>query len=151
MGDVLVEQRDISAAIVCFILSHNIDKVLNIWKGRAIYHIQRKEMTREVALSDLLQKFMLTKLALEASNNKGANIESNDDFNHILYEVGNYLTSDEQSALLYIKYLSMSNRATIEVASLRERVYRANETAMYGRCQPPQLPFEVERLRVQGG
>lgn len=91
-------------------------------------------MTREVALSDLLQKFMLTKLALEASNNKGGNIESNDDFNHILYEVGNYLTSDEQSALLYIKYLSMSNRATIEVASLRERVYRANETAMYGRC-----------------
>jgi len=91
-------------------------------------------MTREVALSDLLQKFMLTKLALEASNNKGTNIESNDDFNHILYEVGNYLTSDEQSALLYIKYLSMSNRVTIEVASLRERVYRANETAMYGRC-----------------
>ena len=96
MGDILLEQRDISAAIVCFILSRNIDKVLNIWKSRAIYHIQRKEMTREVALSDLLKKFMLTKLALEASNNnKQVSIESNDDFNQILAEVGNYLTTDE--------------------------------------------------------
>ena len=95
MGDILLEQRDISAAIVCFILSQNIDKVLNIWKSRAIYHIQRKEMTREVALSDLLKKFMLTKLALESSNNKQVNVEGNEDFNHILAEVGNYLTSDE--------------------------------------------------------
>ena len=72
-------------------------------------------MTREVALADLLKKFMLTKLALEASNNKHVNIESNDDFNHILAEVGNYLTTDEQAAVLYIKYLSLSNRATLEV------------------------------------
>jgi len=70
MGEVLLEQRDISAAIVCFILSQNIDKVLNIWKSRAIYHVQRKELTREDALTDLLQKFMLTKIALE-SNAKG--------------------------------------------------------------------------------
>ena len=54
MGDALVEQRDISSAIVCFILSQNIDKVLNIWKSRAIHYIQRKEMTREAALADLL-------------------------------------------------------------------------------------------------
>ena len=39
MGDVLLEQRDISAAIVCYILSMNIKEVLNIWKKRAIHHI----------------------------------------------------------------------------------------------------------------
>lgn len=54
MGDKLVEQRDISAAIVCYILSENIKEVLDIWKRRAIHHIQRKESTREHALSDLL-------------------------------------------------------------------------------------------------
>lgn len=111
MGEALLEQRDISAAIVCFILSQNIDKVLNLWKGRAIYYIQRKEMTREVALTDLLQKFMLTKIALESSSN-GQTVDSNEDFNHVLAEVGNYLTSDEQAALLFIKYLSLSNRAS---------------------------------------
>ena len=76
---------------------------------------------------------MLTKLALEASNNKGANIECNEDFNYILAEVGNYLTSNEQAAVMYIKFLSMSNRASLEVAALRERIYRANESVLYGR------------------
>ena len=91
-------------------------------------------MTREVALADLFKKFMLTKLALEASNNnKQVNIESNDDFNHILAEVGNYLTTNEQAAVLYVKYLSLSNRATLEVSALRERLYRAHEVVMYGR------------------
>ena len=150
MGDVLLERRDISAAIVCFILSQNIDKVLEIWKSRAIYHIQRKEMTREVALADLLQKFMLTKLALDASGNKqaGGSVEANEHFNQVLAEVGNYLTSDEKAATLYVKYLCM-NRSTIgEVAALKERLYHANEPLMYGILNPPQLPFEVERIRV---
>ena len=86
---------------------------------------------------------MLTKLAIEASNNKGVNVECNEDFNHILAEVGNYLTSDEQAAVLYIKYLSLTNRGSVEVAALKERLYRAHEPSMYGRIQPPQLPFEV--------
>jgi len=54
MGTTLLEQKDISAAIVCFILSQNFKKVLEIWKLRAIHHIQQKEATREVALADLL-------------------------------------------------------------------------------------------------
>ena len=54
MGDNLVEQREISAAIVCYILSQNVKEVLDIWKRRAIHHIQKKELTRELALSELL-------------------------------------------------------------------------------------------------
>ena len=37
MGDVLVEQRDISAALVCYILSMNVKEVLEIWRKRAIH------------------------------------------------------------------------------------------------------------------
>ena len=86
-------------------------EVLNIWKRRAIHHIQRKEATREVALADLLQKFILLKLALESRGSSGS-IETNEDFNQILYEVGNYLTSDEAAAVAYIKYLNLSQQVT---------------------------------------
>ena len=71
------------------------------------------------------------------------------DFNHVLAEVGNYMTSNEQSALLIIKYLSLSNRASTEVLALRERLYRSNEQAMYGRIQAPQLPYDVETIRIK--
>ena len=136
MGDSLVEMRDISAAIVCYILSQNACKVLEIWKKRAIHHIQRKESTREVALADLLQKFILMKLALESAKSKGAHIEADENFNQIMYEVGNYMTSDENAAVMYIKYLRLSNNTTIDVAALNDRLYKAHENAMYGRCQP---------------
>jgi len=95
MGETLLEQRDISSAIVCFILSMNVKEVLNIWYLRAIHEIKRKECTREVALANLLQKFILMRLALQSANNQNNGIEQNDDFNQVLAEVGNYLTSDE--------------------------------------------------------
>ena len=53
-----------------------------------------------------------------------------------MYEVGNYMTSDENAAIMYIKYLRLSNNTTIDVAALNDRLYKAHENAMYGRCQP---------------
>lgn len=47
MGDALIEQRDISAAIVCYLLSQNVKAVLDFWRRRAIHHVSRKEQTRE--------------------------------------------------------------------------------------------------------
>jgi len=151
MGDVLLEQRDISAAIVCYALSQNVKEVLDIWKRRAIHHIQRKEETRELALADLLQKFILMKLALEESSKQKAALEANDDFNQVLAEVAGYLTSDEQCAISFMKYLTTSKSASLEVQLIRDRIYRAHEVAMYGRAQQPSFPLPIERIRVQGG
>ena len=138
MGDVLLEQREISAAIVCYILSKHVSEVLNIWKRRAIHHIQRKEATREDALADLLKKIILMKLALESCNTPVSVITSNEDFNQILAEVGNYLTSDERAAISCMKYLSMSSpNSSLEVEMLKERLYQAHIVAMTGIVQPP--------------
>ena len=71
------------------------------------------------------------KLALESARNKGVHIEADENFNQIMYEVGNYMTSDENAAVMYIKYLRLSNNTTIEVSALNDRLYKANENAMY--------------------
>lgn len=76
------------------------------------------------------------KLALESAKNKGTHIEADENFNQIMYEVGNYMTSDENAAMMYIKYLRLSNNTTIEVAALNDRLYKAHENVMYGRVQP---------------
>ena len=97
-----------------------------------MHHISKKEATREVALADLLRKFMLLKFALETSagGKSSGMIEANEDFNQILAEVGNYLTSDELAAVGYIKYLNMSNGSVVSVAALKDRMFRAHESAM---------------------
>ena len=69
----------------------------------------------------------MLKLALEAQSNKTANIEAHDDFNQVLAEVAEYLTSDEQAAIGFMKYLCLSKSASLEVQLVRERLYKANE------------------------
>ena len=78
------------------------------------------------------------KLALESCNTPVSVITSNEDFNQILAEVGNYLTSDERAAISCMKYLSMSSpNSSLEVEMLKERLYQAHIVAMTGIVQPP--------------
>ena len=101
-------------------------------------------------MADLLQKFILLKLALESVSGK-TNISANEDFNQILYEVGTYMTSDEQSAVMFMRYLNLSNSASSDVAILRNRIYHAHEKVLHGRGMgAPQIPFQVERIRSIG-
>jgi hypothetical protein len=64
---------------------------------------------------------------------KTSNIEANEDFNQILAEVAGYLTSDEATAVNFMKYLVMSKTASLDVQLLRERLYKANEITMCNR------------------
>ena len=83
MGDNLLKMREVSAAIVCYILSQSVFEVLDLWKRRALHTMQNKEVTREQSLGDLLSKFVLFKHALETCGNRTA-LDGNDDFSLVL-------------------------------------------------------------------
>jgi hypothetical protein len=53
LGDTLLKMRNVSAAIVCYILSKSVNEVLDLWKQRALHQIKRQEKTREHALFEL--------------------------------------------------------------------------------------------------
>lgn len=73
--------------------------------------MQNKEVTREKCLSDLLQKFVLFKHALEACGNRVA-FNGNDDFSLVLEEVGRYMTTTEEAATMFMKYLMLPSQPT---------------------------------------
>ena len=147
LGDNLLKLREVSAAIVCYILSQSVREVLDLWKRRALRSVADKEATREQCLFDLLQKFVLFKLALEASGSR-AGLEANEDFNTVLAEVGRYMTSSEEAATMFMRFLLLPGQPSREVASLKDRVFQAHEYAMQGRAPRPPLPYQVERVRV---
>ena len=107
LGDKLVTAREITPAIICYIMSQSVTETLDLWKRRAIHSIKSKEQTRERSLLDLLQKFTLFKLALESQGHRGE-LEGNQDFAMVLTEIGRYMTSDEQAAITFMKYLNLS-------------------------------------------
>ena len=62
------------------------------------------------------------------------------------------MTSDEQSAVMFMRYLNLSNNASSDVAILKNRIYHAHEKVLHGRVGAPQLPFQVERIYcINGG
>jgi hypothetical protein len=41
LGDTLLKMRNVSAAIVCYIISKSVGEVLDLWKQRALHQIKR--------------------------------------------------------------------------------------------------------------
>lgn len=39
LGEQLLANKDLNAAIVCYILSNSVSKVLDLWKKRALYRL----------------------------------------------------------------------------------------------------------------
>jgi hypothetical protein len=39
LGDKLLANRDLNAAIVCYILSNSVSKVLDLWKKRTLHRM----------------------------------------------------------------------------------------------------------------
>ena len=148
LGDNLLKMREISAAIVCYILSQSVYEVLDLWKRRALHAMSNKEMTREQCLFDLLQKFVLFRLALESCGSRTGLLEANEDFNTVLAEVGRYMTSSEEAATMFMRFLLLPTQPSHEVASLKDRIFQAHEYAMQGRAPRPPLPYQIERVRV---
>lgn len=146
LADKLVAMREITPAIVCYIMSESVVETLDLWKRRALHNINSREQTRERALFDLFTKFVFFKLALEQSDMSGE-VERQRDFDLILTEIGRYMTSDEQAALTFMKYLNMASEPSQDLACLKERLYKAHESAMCGRVQLPPSPYSVVRAK----
>ena len=141
LGDNLLKMREISAAIVCYILSESAYEVLDLWKRRALHNMSNKEMTREQCLFDLLSKFVMLKLALESCRSPSG-LGANEDFSLVLAEVGSYMTSSEEAATMFMKFLLLpSQPCSGNVAALQDRIYTAHESAMQRVAQKPRIPY----------
>lgn len=150
LGDTLLKMRNVSAGIVCYIISKSIGEVLDLWKQRALFQIKKQEKTREQALFELFQRYILFKLAIEGSSSRRhQEFDQNEDYNNVLADISRYLTSQTDLATLALKYLSFSSGPTDEVLCLKDRIFNSNFSTFNGRVAKPIAPFQVERLRVQ--
>lgn len=151
LGDTLLKMRNVSAAIVCYILSHSVDQVLDLWRQRALFQISKQEKTREQALFDLFERYILFKISIDSSNNdRRSSFDQNTHYNATLVEISRYLTSQAETAILALKYLSFTSGPTHDVLCLKDRIYNSNFSTFNGsRVQRPIVPFQVQRLKVQ--
>lgn len=86
LGDQLFEAKtDINSAIVCYILSNEMDIVTDLWKKRALYQIRKLGINKYEALFLLFQKTIILKAACKQPNT------TNEDMDLILADFAEYL------------------------------------------------------------
>jgi len=61
LGEKLLANRDLNAAIVCYILSNSVSKVLDLWKKRSLHRMANLQpgQTRESVLVELFERLIL--------------------------------------------------------------------------------------------
>lgn len=69
LGDQLLKSKtDINSAIVCYILSGELEIVIDLWKKRALYQIRKLNFEKNEALLNLYQKSIIMKTASKNPN-----------------------------------------------------------------------------------
>ena len=108
MGDQLLKtKKDINSAIVCYILAHETDMVIDLWKKRALYQIRKQGVDKNEALFHLFQKIILLRQACKSAT-------PNKDFDLVVADLGEFLNTEQQG------YLAMKFLSTTTVAEAKQ-------------------------------
>lgn len=126
LGEQLLAKRDLNEAIVCYILSNSVSKVLDLWKKRSLHRMSNLQpgQTRESVLVDLFERLILFRNVLKQQEIN--DLESDKDFNIVLAEIARYLTGTEERVMLAMRFLCLSRQPTADVAIAKDRLYKSN-------------------------
>jgi len=81
-------KKDINSAIVCYILSGELDTVTDLWKKRALFQIRKQGMDKNEALFVLFQKTLMLTAACKPG-------QTNADIDLILTDFATYLNVED--------------------------------------------------------
>jgi len=134
LGDQLFEAKtDINSAIVCYILSNEMDIVTDLWKKRALYQIRKLGINKYEALFLLFQKTIILRAACKQPNT------TNEDMDLILADFAEYLNV-EQMSFTAMKHMQQTQNVRPEVADVKYRVYTSSLEVQQAFHAPP-APF----------
>lgn len=142
LGDQLFEAKtDINSAIVCYILSNEMDIVTDLWKKRALYQIRKLGINKYEALFLLFQKTIILRAACKQPS------ATNEDMDLILADFAEYLNVEEMS-FTAMKHMQQAQNVSPEVAAVKYRIYASSIEVQQSFHAPP-VPFQVEPVRPQ--
>jgi len=127
LGEKLLANRDLNAAIVCYILSNSVSKVLDLWKKRSLHRMANLQpgQTRESVLIELFERLILFRNVLNGQQ-EILELENDKDFNIVLAEIARYLTTTEERVIIAMRFLCLSRQPTADVAIAKDRLYKSN-------------------------
>lgn len=117
LGDQLFESKtDINSAIVCYILSNEMDIVVDLWKKRALFQIRKLGINKYEALFLLFQKTIILRAACKQPN------ATNEDMDLIMADFAEYLNVESMS-FTAMKHMQQIKNVRQEVSEVKYRIH----------------------------
>ena len=141
LGDQLLKtKKDVNSAIICYMLSTDLDIVTDLWKKRALFQIKKLGVDKFEAVLHLLEKSILMMRATGAT-------QANEDICLILADFGEFLSSEQQTHLA-MKYMYAAGQQNGRVNELRHKIF-LSDPQLQQTCPKPPVPFQVSQIRIQ--
>jgi len=136
----LEEKNNQDEAILCFLLSRNIEKLIEIFKKK-IDALPTQSSQRKSTVINYTQKFIVLLQVLNVV------IRNNEDFDKILEEFALIALEYEMDILAY-KVLLFAGEKNFRIMELKDLIYHSNEEVS-GTFKPPPFPFKMEAVSLK--
>ena len=138
--ELLNKKKDINSAIVCYMLSENMEIVVDLWKKRTSF-MMKKGLDRNEALIGLFEKCILYKTVCKSTK---VLLE----LDLIIADMAEYM-AHEDLKMLAMKYLELSNPKQANVAFIKDKIYNSDSTRTLSKqFAKPSMPYQIEKIKV---
>jgi len=134
----LHKRRDVNSAIICYMISTNIQKLAELWKMRADTIIKKNPQHKYAILCNFAEKITFYRLATGITDNS----PNCDD---LISEFAEYL-SNEGLFEISLRYLSLNGCRSSESARVTEKVYYHNERLFGNEFERPKYNHKSHQL-----
>ena len=117
MADTLHKKKDHNAAAICYMLSHQVEKVAEIWRSRTESAIKKHPESRDLLLFNFLKKVTYLRIATGDQSKV-------DSISDMIAQVCEIIASEGEPALA-MKYLQTHHYSSQSAMELAHRIYNS--------------------------
>ncbi len=117
LGDELHKKKDINSAIICYLISEQVEKVAQLWKLRVEASIRKHPDCKEQVLNNFLQKVTYLRMATGSQ-------AVVDDISDLVADFCEILAEQGEPALA-MKYLQLHHYSSDKATVLAHRIYHS--------------------------
>ncbi|CAI2374987.1 unnamed protein product [Moneuplotes crassus] len=138
IAEVVLKKRDVNSAIICYMVSKNIDQLSDLWKVRADSIIKKNPQYKYTVYSNYAEKITLFRQITGIQ-------KATKDCDEVIAELADILVNEGLPDIA-LKYLTQNYCKSEECEKIRERIYYSKHSQLASQFEGPRYRHNVHEL-----
>ena len=138
IAEIVLKKRDVNSAIICYMISRNIDQLADLWKVRADSIIKKNPQYKYSIYANYAEKITLYRQITGIQT-------QNEHCNTVIEEFAEFLIGEGLNTVAH-KYLDLNFCKSLESDKIRERAFYNRVSKMGSEFQKPKYTHNIHQL-----